>query len=158
MTEKQKNENDPLWVLLLVVGGLLGVSSVFFVSNVELVLFTVFLGLTLILVAVLFAFNIIHVSEKQLQKLKKNQKGALWIWAVCLLSIVTLAIAWFALTWPVFMFIDAIQEHYTFPAQVQPAISLIVAVMGWFLILMSLGLLLWAYVNSQRREEQTYPM
>jgi len=157
MTEKQKNENDPLWVLLLVVAGLLGVSSVFFVSNVELMFFAVFLGLTLILVGVLFAFNIIHVSEKQLQKLKKNRKGALWIWAVCLLSIVTLAIAWFALTWPVFMFIDAIQEHYTFPAQVQPAISLIIAVMGWFLILMSLGLLLWAYVNSQRREEVTYP-
>ena len=154
---KKQNENDPLWVLLLVVAGLLGVSSVFFVSNVELMFFAVFLGLTLILVGVLFAFNVIRVSEKQLEKLKKNRKGALWIWAVCLLSIVTLAIAWFALTWPVFMFIDAIQDHYTFPAQVQPAISLIVAVMGWFLILMTLGLLLWAYVNSQRREEVTYP-
>ena len=99
-----------------------------------------------------------HQKEKGGDKMIRNKRGALWIWAVCLLSIVTLAVAWFTLTWPVFMFIDAIQEHYTFPAQVQPAISLIVAVMGWFLILMSLGLLLWAYVNSQRREEVTYPV
>jgi len=157
MTKKQ-NENDPLWVLLLFIAGLIGVFGFEFMPTGELMIFTLVLGLSLIVVGLLFAFNIIRVSEKQLEKLKKNRKGALWIWAVCLLSIVTLAICWFALTWPVFMFIDAIQEHYTFPAQVQPAISLIVAVMGWFLILMSLGLLLWAYVNSQRREEQTYPM
>jgi len=56
------------------------------------------------------------------------------------------------------MLIEQIEGVYDFPAETIPAINLIKAVMGWFLILMTLGLLLWAYVNSQRREDITYPV
>jgi len=155
--EKKKENDDSMTILLLVVAGLVGVSGMF-LPNIELAVFSLALGMGLMFIGVLLAFNFIRVSEKRLKKLKENKRGALWIWAVALLAIVTLAIGWFALTWPAFMLIEQIEGVYDFPAETIPAINLIKAVMGWFLILMTLGLLLWAYVNSQRREDVTYPV
>jgi len=152
--EKKKETDDSMTILLLVLAGVVGVSGMF-LPNVELAVFSLALGLGLMSIGVLLAFNFIRVSEK---KLRENKRGALWIWAVALLAIVTLAVAWFALTWPAFMLIEQIEGVYDFPAETIPAINLIKAVMGWFLILMTLGLLLWAYVNSQRREDITYPV
>jgi len=155
MTEqKTKSEDNVLMTLLLVVAGLIGISGIFIIPNMELAFLSLTMGLGLTMFGVALAFNFIRVSEKQL---KRDKRGALWIWAVCLLAIVTLAIGWFALTWPAFMLIDTIESVYDFPAETQPAINLIKTVMGWFLILMTLGLLSWAYVMSQRKEELTYP-
>jgi len=74
-----------------------------------------------------------------------------------LLAIVVLAMAWFTLTWPTFQIIAFIENVYTFPTEAAPAITLIKNVIAWFLIIMALGLLLWAYVMSQRKEDVTYP-
>ena len=86
-----------------------------------------------------------------------NNKGAMWIWAVCILSLVVLAMGWFTLTWPTFLIIETIESQYSFPSEATNAITLMKTVLGWFLILMALGLLAWAFVNSQKREEITYP-
>jgi len=89
---------------------------------------------------------------------RRNRRGAIWIWAVCLLALVVLAMGWFTLTWPTYMIINYIESVYTFPPEAQPAVTLMKNVIAWFLIFMALGLLLWAYVASQRREEISYPM
>lgn len=121
-------------------------------QGVELYFFSVALGVGF---AIMGFVNLTLIFKKSI---KKDKRGALWIWAVCLLAIVTLAIGWFTLTWPTFILIETIENVYTFPPEQQNAINLIKTVMGWFLIFMSLGLLLWAYVNSQRREDVTYPI
>jgi len=89
-------------------------------------------------------------------ELLKNKKGALWLWAVAVLTIMVMAIAWFALTWPTFMLIEKVEGEYNFPAEVQPAIAFIKVVLEWFLILMAFGLLLWIFVNSQRKKDVVY--
>jgi hypothetical protein len=89
--------------------------------------------------------------------LKKNKHGILWIWAVCLMAIVVMALAWMTLTWPVYLIIEQIESVFTFPTAAQSAVDILKTVIAWFLVLFVLGMLLWAYVNSQRREDVTYP-
>lgn len=93
----------------------------------------------------------------EVKRFKDDKKGIMWVWAMCLLTIVVMSIAWFTLSWPAFMILDQILASYTFPPTARLAITLTTNVISWFLIMMVLGLLLWAFVNSQRREDQTYP-
>lgn len=93
---------------------------------------------------------------EKLKELQKDKSGILWIWAVCLLTIVIMSIAWFTLSWPAFMILDAILASYTFPPTARLAITLVSNVISWFLILMTIGLLFWAFVNSGRRETETF--
>ena len=88
---------------------------------------------------------------------KSNKRGAIWIWAVCLLSIIVYAITWFSLGWAFDLFVTSIQAAYTFPSQATVTISFICTVVYLHPIFFILGMLLWAFVNSQRREEVTYP-
>lgn len=94
---------------------------------------------------------------EEAQRFKKDQKGIMWVWAVCLLTIVIMSIAWFTLSWPAFLILDAVLASYSFPPTARLAITLVSNVISWFLILMTLGLLLWAFVNSQRKEDVSYP-
>jgi len=85
--------------------------------------------------------------------LRMNNKGALWLWSVAILTIIVMALAWFVLTWPTFMIIDFVESQYTFQGSSAYAATFVKNVLSWFLVLMSLGLLLWLYVNSQRKSE-----
>jgi len=93
---------------------------------------------------------------EEINRFKDDKQGIMWVWAVCLLTIVVMSMAWFTLSWPAFMIIDSILASYSFPPTARLAITLTSNVISWFLILMVLGLVLWAFVNSQRREETTY--
>lgn len=93
---------------------------------------------------------------KEVERFKDDKRGIMWVWAVCLLTIVVMSMAWFTLSWPAFMIIDSILASYSFPPTARLAITLVSNVISWFLIIMTLGLLLWAIVNSQRKEETTY--
>lgn len=93
---------------------------------------------------------------EEAKRFKDDKRGIMWVWAVCLLTIVVMSMAWFTLSWPAFMIIDAVLASYNFPPTARLAITLTSNVISWFLIMMTLGLLLWAFVNSQRREETTY--
>jgi hypothetical protein len=93
-----------------------------------------------------------------MRSLRKNQSGVIWIWAICLLAIVLYSICWFSLGWPLYMVIDTVEASYTFPAQATNTINLMRLVIAWHPIFFIFGMLLWAFVNSQRREEVTYPV
>ncbi len=99
-----------------------------------------------------------NMLVKEINRFKDDKRGIMWVWAVCLLTIVVMSMAWFTLSWPAFMIIDAVLASYNFPPTARLAITLTGNVISWFLIMMVLGLLLWAFVNSQRREETTYGM
>ena len=82
---------------------------------------------------------------------------ALWIWAISLMTIVVYSIAWFTLAWPYYMVVEAVENSYTFESPADLTIDLMNTVVEWHPIIMILGLLLWAFVASQRREDITYP-
>jgi len=92
-----------------------------------------------------------------MRSLKSNKRGAIWIWAVCFMAIIVYSIVWFALGWAFNLFIDSLELSYTFTSPADLTVQFIKIVVAWHPILFILGMLLWAYVNSQRREEVTYP-
>jgi hypothetical protein len=92
-----------------------------------------------------------------LQRFKSNHRGFIWVWAVCIMSICVYSICWFSLGWAAMAVIDQMLLMYSFPPQAQLIIAVIKQVICWHPILFIFGMLLWAYVNSQRVDPITYP-
>lgn len=151
---KKKQESDLMLGTMLTCFGIMFMFIALFLHSQEIIIFSFTLGAGLIGFGLALLFNLIRVTEK----LFKQRKAALYIWAVCLLAISVLSLGWFVLTWPTYQIITYIESVYTFPPEATNAITLIKNVIAWFLILMALGLLLWAYVMSQKREEVTFPV
>ena len=80
-----------------------------------------------------------------------------WVWVVCVISIALTAFVWLIFTWPVTMIIDTVEQGEGWPPEASTTIAFLRTIFMVIPILLILGLLLWAYVNSQRRETVTYP-
>jgi len=151
--EKFNRKILELLILTLLGFGFLLVGTVGY--SFELTMFFLMLGMGFCFSGIILFANWLRINMRDFNK---NKRGALYIWAVCLLSIVVLAMGWFTLTYPTFMIIDLIEDMYDFPPEATASIGLIKSVLGWFLILMALGLIIWALVASSRREDVTYPI
>lgn len=92
------------------------------------------------------------------RSLRRNQSAIIWVWAVCFLAITVNSIAWLVLGWPTYIALDAIESSYTFPSVATGTIALIRYVVALEPVMVITGMILWAYVNSGRREEPTYPV
>jgi len=152
----EKLKEKTLIIAISILVGALGVIGSTIIAQFELAIFCYSVGMSFLALSIIFSVMLLRSFEKKPSQPRQN-RGAIWIWTVCLLAIVVLAMGWFTLTWPTFIIIETIESQFTFPPEATNAITLMKTVMGWFLILMALGLLLWAFVNSQRREEVTYP-
>lgn len=84
-----------------------------------------------------------------------NNRGVTWIWVSCLIAIVVFSISWFVLSYPALAIIDSLSG--SMPSDQQWVLAIARTVLQWFPILMIFGLLLWAYVRSQRPQEVSYP-
>lgn len=87
----------------------------------------------------------------------RNKKGAVFVWALCFFCMVVYSIVWFAAGLAFEMYIEAIEDIHTFESPMDTTIDLIKAVFAWHPILMIIGLIVIAFVQSQRREEVTGP-
>jgi hypothetical protein len=149
--------------LACIIIGLLFVfeTLAFHIDIAEVALIVATIGFALIFYGVFNTLAVFHTWEK-LRKLHQKRMqhanaGVIWIWAVCFISICIYSIAWFTLGWATFGIIDSVQASYDFPSQANQTITLIRTVIAWHPIFFILGMLLWAFVNSQRREDVTYP-
>ena len=157
---KDPTNNMLLNLLLTLIGLFLIVANMLLGFDGTLLTFFIGVGLTVGgLIALLINMDTMEKLRRQYERrMQHANQGALWIWAVCLLAIAVLALAWLPLSMVSYMMIDILEGIFTFPPQARTAIDLLKAVIAWFLVLMLLGLLLWAYVNSQKREDVTYPV
>jgi len=149
-------EEKILIIALTVLAGCAGIIGSMILPQFELQMFCYSSGISFLVLSIIFSVMVVRSFDKKASQPRQN-KGAIWVWAVCLLALVVLAMGWFTLTWPTFIIIETIEAQFSFPPEATNAINLMKNVLGWFLILMALGLLGWAFVNSQRREEITYP-
>lgn len=94
---------------------------------------------------------------KPFKRFIEGKSGIVWVWAVCLLAIIVHSICWLALSWPLYLTLDAVEAAYTFPAVATPTMNLIRGVVALEETVFVLGMLAWAFINSSRREEVTYP-
>ncbi|RLC77523.1 MAG: hypothetical protein DRJ03_26710 [Chloroflexi bacterium] len=92
-----------------------------------------------------------------MRSFRRDKRAVLWIWAVCFTAIIVYSMAWFSMGWAVLEFMDSVESSYTFSSPADTTVTFIRTVIAWHPIFFIFGMLLWAFVNSQRREEVTYP-
>lgn len=98
------------------------------------------------------------VDETTEETLIENRRGIVWVWVVALTTWAIMAVAYFSLSMLVYMVLDSVEDMYVFGEQEMGIITLTKNVTGWFLIIMTIGIIGWALINSARREDQTYPI
>ena len=98
------------------------------------------------------------VDEVTDESLMTNNRAIVWVWIVALTTWAIMAVAYFSLSMLVYMVLDSVEGMYAFGEQELGIITLTKNVTGWFLIIMTVGIIGWALINSARREDQTYPI
>lgn len=96
--------------------------------------------------------------EHQKGKLVEDRKGIIWVWIVVLVTWAIMAVAYFSLSMVVYLVLDQVESYYFLPEESLQTITLTKNVVGWFLIIMTVGLIGWGLINSARRETATYPI
>jgi hypothetical protein len=92
------------------------------------------------------------------QRMKHADSGIVWVWAVALCGMVLYALAYYSLVWPTLQLIGIVEGMASFDANATITLTLVRAVLNWHPIIFIFGTLLWAFVNSVRREDVTYPI
>lgn len=95
--------------------------------------------------------------KKVLASLDEDKRGIVWVWVVALSTWAIMAIAYFSLSVVVYMVLDKVEAFYPWSGDELGVLTLTRNVMGWFLIIMTIGIIGWALINSARREDGTYP-
>lgn len=99
------------------------------------------------------------VEEVVEQSIIDNKRGIVWVWVVALTTWAIMAVAYFSLSMVVYMVLDAVEGSYAgFTVQDLGVIELVKNVVAWFMVIMTIGILGWALINSTRRETATYPI
>lgn len=86
----------------------------------------------------------------------EDERGIIWVWIVAGLTWVLMAVAWFTLSIVGYAVIDAVEAMpYNYPQAYLDNITLARDVLGWFLIIMTIGIIGWALISSARRVDDT---
>lgn len=102
-------------------------------------------------------------KRRDISEFVDDKTGIVWVWIVALTTWAIMAIAYFALSMVVYMILDSAEAFIPWgsaPAWADQYLSVIYLtrnVMAWFLIIMTVGIIGWALINSTRRGEDTYP-
>lgn len=89
-------------------------------------------------------------------RLKHANSGVVWVWVVVLAGTCAYAIAFYSLVAPTLQLIGIVEGMTTWDANAAFTLNLVRTVLNWHPILFIIGELIWAFVNSQRREDITY--
>lgn len=100
----------------------------------------------------------VESTKKTLKEFNKDKSGIVWVWIVALLAWGIMAIAYFALSVVVYMVLDSVEAMpYAYPQAYLDNITLTRNVTGWFLVIMTIGILGWALISSVRKVDDTSP-
>lgn len=165
MLENKRKFNPEIRLLESTLLILAGTFSLFAVLNVsfgfELAFLSFCLSIGLIIVGsadLLLGMNKLAGLEKKLDIFKTDKQGIVAIWIACFMGLVVYSIGWFVLAWSCFDIIDLMTTTFTYPAQALNTITLMRLVLTWHPIFYFVGMLLWAYAESMRRETGTEPI
>lgn len=161
-----KKEERILWRSLILIS--IGLATIFFITrlvNATIGLIAFYIGFTLTLLGLADICIIMwrnrtvrnKIVNYHHKRMSNANKGIVWIWAVCLAGICVYTIAFYVLLYPTLQLLDIVEGLVTWDANASFTLNLTRTVLNWHPILFIVGLLIWAYVNSQRREDVTYP-
>jgi hypothetical protein len=98
-------------------------------------------------------FGELYVAKKR--SLTADKDGIVWVWIVALLTWAIMAIAYFSLSMVVYMVLDSVEAFYPWGSQELGVIALTRNVCAWFLVIMTVGIIGWALINSVRKVDDT---
>ena len=82
----------------------------------------------------------------------KNKSGTIYAWLVVLLLTFTYAVVWFTAGWAALELADTVEETFTLGSQGTNIVGMIKMVFAWHPVIVIIGLLLYGFVSSQRRD------
>jgi membrane protease YdiL (CAAX protease family) len=143
-------------IILVVIGYIALLAIQNFAMDPNLAASIFILGVSAVLFGTAEMLMSLHLIQK-LQSLKRNTKGNVWVWAVCLAGLCLYAITFYVLVMPTLQIIGIVEGMTSWDPQAAATLNLTRVVLNWHPIFFICGLLLWAFVNSVRREDVTYP-
>lgn len=139
-------------IVLMIAGNFIGPEAMLLFFGVGLAVF----GLGVLFLVKGKEYGQLYVDKKR--SLIKEKDGIVWVWIVALLTWAIMAVAYFALTVVVYMVLDSVEASgYNFPQAYVDNLNLTRTVTEWFLIIMTVGIIGWALINSVRKVDDTYP-
>lgn len=88
--------------------------------------------------------------------LRPIRTNVVFVWGLVFLGMALYAMVWFIMGLVLFPVIDGIEAAYTFPTPFDQVVAMLKQVFYWHPILAMFGWLLWGYMNSARRDVQTW--
>lgn len=86
-----------------------------------------------------------------LKRFVKDNSGVVWVWAVVIIGLIIYSLVWFSTGFALMEVIDVVEGEYTFASPISHASLFIKTMFQYHPLLFLFGMLLWAYVNSQRK-------
>lgn len=101
-------------------------------------------------------------ANEAIRSLKEDDRGIVWVWIVAIVTWAIMAVAYFSLSMVLYMVLDDIEAFapwtgHAWETQYLGVIELTRNVTAWFLIIMTVGIIGWALINSARRVGDTWP-
>jgi len=90
---------------------------------------------------------------KLLTKFRSDKRAVLWVWTVIIVGLFVYSLMWFTTGWAVMEVADNVEAEYTFTGPAAFASTFIKTMFQWHPVLFLFGLILWGYVNSQRKAQ-----
>jgi len=90
---------------------------------------------------------------KIINRFKLDKKAVIWIYSVIILGTLCYSIIWFATGWAVFEVADASEAIFDMGEPIATTATIMRLFFQYHPIMFFFGMMLWAYVNSQRRRE-----
>lgn len=87
-----------------------------------------------------------------LKNLKKDKRGVIWVWTIIIVGLFVYSLIWFTTGWAFIEVADAVEDQYTFTGSASYAASFMRLMFEYHPILFLFGMILWGYINSQRRD------
>lgn len=87
-----------------------------------------------------------------LKRFRHDKRGAVYAWIIVLIFMFTYATIWFTAGWAAMQVVDTAEEQNDFGTEATGVIDFLKNVFAWHPIIVFVGLILYALVNSQRRD------
>ena len=87
-----------------------------------------------------------------IRRFRHDKRASVLAWVIVLLMMFTYSIVWFTAGWAAMKFVDTVEEEYELGTRATGIVTLLKYVFAWHPIIVFVGLIIYAFVNSQRRD------
>lgn len=87
-----------------------------------------------------------------ISKFRHDKHASVYAWIIILIFMFTYAVIWFTAGWAAMRVVETTEEQYAFEDRADGVIDLLKNVFAWHPIIVFIGLLLYGFVSSQKKD------